>query len=42
MEEDEIIARYGGVVVGTPESQTQPIAPTVDSGSAPSLGYGSC
>ena len=41
MEEDEIIARYGGVVVGTPESQTQPIAPAVDSGSAPSLGYGS-
>ena len=41
MEEDEIIARYGGVVVGTPESQTQPVAPAVDSGSAPSLGYGS-
>jgi len=41
MDEDEIIARYGGVVVGTPESQTQPIAPAVNSGSTPSLGYGS-
>lgn len=41
MEEDEIIAKYGGVVVGTPESQAEPIAPAVNGGAAPSLGYGS-